>query len=170
MSTMDDDPAAMGATDGDDPAAMGTTAGDEPAAMGTPDGDELILIAEDEPDNQAILQTVVESLVGARAEVASDGLAVLAAVARERPRMILLDLMMPGLDGFEVARTLKSDPLTADITIVAVSALARPDDRDAALAAGCDEFVRKPFELDDLEATIRRYLHSNGTRDGTAPS
>lgn len=120
--------------------------------------DALVLIGEDEPDNQVILQTVVESLVGVRAEVAGNGLAVLASVSRERPRMILLDLMMPGLDGFQVTRHLKSDPLTADIPIVAVSAMARPDDREAALAAGCDEFVRKPFELDDLEAVIRTYL------------
>ena len=123
--------------------------------------DVLVLIGEDEPDNQVILQTVVESLVGARAEVAGDGLAVLASVERERPRMILLDLMMPGLDGFQVTRQLKSNPSTAGIPIVAVSAMARPDDREAALAAGCDDFVRKPFELDDLEAVIRSYL-SNG--------
>jgi CheY-like chemotaxis protein len=120
----------------------------------------LILIGEDEPDNQVILQTVVESLVGVRAEVAGDGLAVLACVQRERPRMILLDLMMPGLDGFQVTRQLKADPSTASIPIVAVSAMARPDDREAALAAGCDEFVRKPFELDDLEAVIRTYLEN----------
>ena len=122
---------------------------------------DLVLIGEDEPDNQVILQTVVESLVGARCEVAGDGLAVLASVERERPRMILLDLMLPGLDGFQVTRQLKADPTTSSIPIVAVSALARPDDREAALAAGCDEFVRKPFELDDLEALIRTYL-SNG--------
>src|SRR5689334_9909375 len=120
--------------------------------------DALVLIGEDEPDNQVILQTVVEALVGVRAEVAGDGLAVLASVKRERPRMILLDMMMPGLDGFQVTRHLKADPATASIPIVAVSAMARPDDREAALAAGCDDFVRKPFELDDLEAVIRTYL------------
>jgi CheY-like chemotaxis protein len=120
--------------------------------------DPLILIGEDEPDNQVIMQTVVEALVGARAEVASNGLAVLASVERERPRMILLDLMMPGLDGFQVTRQLKGDPATAAIPIVAVSALARPDDREAALAAGCDYFMRKPFELDELEALIRSYI------------
>jgi len=120
--------------------------------------DTLILIGEDEPDNQLIMQTVVESLVGARAEVASDGLAVLASVERERTRMILFDWMMPGLDGFQVTRQLKADPSTADIPIVAISALARPDDREAALAAGCDNFVRKPFELDELEALINSYL------------
>lgn len=120
--------------------------------------DSLVLIGEDEPDNQIILQTLVESLVGVRVEVAGDGLAVLASVERERPRMILLDLMMPGLDGFQVTRQLKSDPSTADIPIVAVSALARPDDRQAALAAGCDDFVRKPFLIEDLEAVIRTHL------------
>jgi CheY-like chemotaxis protein len=120
--------------------------------------DALILIGEDEPDNQIIMQTVVEGLIGARAAVASDGLAVLAHVERERPRMILLDLMMPGLDGFQVARRLKADPATADIPVVAISALARADDREAALAAGCDEFVRKPFDLDELEALIKSYL------------
>jgi CheY-like chemotaxis protein len=118
----------------------------------------LVLIGEDEPDNQVIMQTVVESLVGARAEVAGDGLAVLASVERERPRVILLDLMMPGLDGLEVTRQLKSDPATASIPIVAISALARPDDRDSALAAGCDDFVRKPFELDEREALIKGFL------------
>jgi CheY-like chemotaxis protein len=125
--------------------------------------DDLVLIGEDEPDNQIIMQTVVESLVGARAEVAGDGIAVLASVQRERPRMILLDLMMPGLDGFEVTRKLKGDPATASIPIVAISALARPDDREAALAAGCDEFVRKPFELDELEALINSYLERSPT-------
>src|ERR687884_943101 len=120
--------------------------------------DGVVLIAEDEPDNQVILQTVVESLVGARSCVVGDGLAVLASVERERPRVILLDLMMPILDGFQVAQRLKSDPATANIPIVAVSALARPDDREAALAAGCDEFVRKPFDLDELEQVIRAYL------------
>ncbi len=122
------------------------------------DADSLVLIGEDEPDNRIILQTVVETLLGVRAQVAGDGLSVLASVERERPRVILLDLMMPGLDGFEVTRHLKANPATASIPIVAVSAMARPDDRETALAAGCDEFVRKPFELDDLEAVIRTYL------------
>jgi two-component system, cell cycle response regulator DivK len=118
----------------------------------------LVLIGEDEPDNQVILQTVVEALVGARAEVVGDGLAVLAAVERERPTMILLDLMLPALDGFAVTRQLKAAPATRAIPIVAVSAMARADDRDAALAAGCDSFVCKPFELDDLETVIRTYI------------
>jgi CheY-like chemotaxis protein len=122
------------------------------------DANSLVLIGEDEPENRIIQQTVIETLLGVRALVPGDGLAVLASVERERPSVILLDLMMPGLDGFQVTRQLKGNPATAGIPIVAVSAMARPDDRETALAAGCDDFVRKPFELDDLEAVIRTYL------------
>src|SRR5439155_25039255 len=100
----------------------------------------------------------VEALLGVRAETAGDGPSVLASVERERPRMILLDLMMPGLDGFQVTRQLKGNPATASIPIIAVSAMPRPQDPETAVAAGCDDFVRKPFELDDLEAVIRTYL------------
>ncbi len=118
----------------------------------------LVLIAEDEPDNQAILRTVVESIIEARAVVAADGLQVLRTVEREKPDIVLLDLMMPLLDGFQVAARMRANPAMADIPIVAVSALARPGDREAAIEAGCDDFVRKPFDLDDLERVIIRYL------------
>jgi CheY-like chemotaxis protein len=91
----------------------------------------------------------------------ANGLEVADLVGHLKPNMLIVDLMLPGLDGFQVARQLKGDPATRAIPIVAVSAMARPDDREAALAAGCDDFVRKPFELDDLEALIRKYL-SNG--------
>ncbi len=126
----------------------------ERSAGGVP----LVLIAEDEPDNQAILQTVVESLVGARTVVVSDGLRVFAAVQEAPPSLILLDLMMPLLDGFQVAQRLKADPATAHIPIVAISALARPGDREAAMEAGCDEFIRKPFDVDVLERVIGERL------------
>ena len=121
-------------------------------------GQPLVVIAEDEPDNQAILETVVEALIGARALLVANGLEVLEAVQRDRPAVVLLDLMMPVVDGFEVARRLKSNPATASIPLVAISALARAGDREDALAAGCDEFVRKPFELDELERILRGYL------------
>src|SRR5437588_6852361 len=88
--------------------------------------DAMVLIGEDEPDNQVILQTVVESLVGVRAEVAGDGLAVLASVSRERPRMILLDLMMPGLEGFQVTAKLKVNPEPATFRTWRGSAMPRP--------------------------------------------
>jgi CheY-like chemotaxis protein len=117
-----------------------------------------ILIVEDEPTNQAILQTVVEDFIGARAILAADGREGLAAVAREAPDLIILDLMMPVLDGFAVAQQLKGDPATAGIPIIALTAMARQQDEEAALSAGCDAFVAKPFDLDAVEAAIRSHL------------
>lgn len=120
--------------------------------------DALILVAEDEPDNQAILTIVVETVTGGRVVSAANGREALAAVSRENPALILLDLMMPVLDGFEVARRLKADPATAEIPIIAISALVRPGDREEALGAGCEYFIRKPFDLNELEDLIRSVL------------
>jgi CheY-like chemotaxis protein len=119
-----------------------------------------ILIVEDEPTNQAILQTVVEDFIGARAILAADGREGLAAVEREAPDLIILDLMMPVLDGFAVAQRLKGDPTTAGIPIIALTAMARQQDEEAALRAGCDAFVAKPFDLDAVEAAIRSHLRT----------
>jgi two-component system cell cycle response regulator DivK len=118
----------------------------------------VVLIVEDEPDNRAVLQTVVEDFVGARAVLAADGQEALDAIAREQPNLVLLDLLMPVLDGFTVAQMLKSDSATAQIPIVALSALARQEDEQAAREAGCDAFVAKPFDLDNVERTIRSQL------------
>jgi CheY-like chemotaxis protein len=117
-----------------------------------------ILIVEDEPTNQAILQTVVEDFIGGRAILAADGREGLAAVEREVPDLIILDLMMPVLDGFAVAQQLKGDPVTAGIPIIALTAMARRQDEEAALRAGCDAFVAKPFDLEAVEAAIRWHL------------
>ena len=87
-----------------------------------PDGQALVLIGEDEPDNQIILQTVVESLVGVRAEVAGNGLAVLASVSRKRPTVILLDLMMPVMNGFDFIRELRKNKEWQDIPVVILTA------------------------------------------------
>ena len=118
----------------------------------------LILIVEDEPQNQDILRTVVEDFLGARAMLAGDGQEALAAVQGQRPDLILLDLMMPVLDGYAVARRLKGDPATAGIPIIALTAMARQQDEEAALEAGCDAFVSKPFDLDVVEEAIRSHL------------
>jgi CheY-like chemotaxis protein len=117
-----------------------------------------VLIAEDEPDNQVIMQTVIEAAFDADVLLAANGMEVMALVRAQQPHLLLLDLMMPLLDGFAVARQLKSSPDTAHIPIVAISALARPGDREDALAAGCDNFVRKPFDIDDLENVVRAHL------------
>ena len=114
-----------------------------------------VLIVEDEPDNQEIVRAVVEDMVGCRAVLASDGLEALERASEEHPSLVLLDLMLPRLDGYEVARRLKRDALTRDVPIIAITALARPKDRIRATEAGCDDYVDKPFDLDLLERKIR---------------
>jgi len=118
----------------------------------------LVLIVEDEPNNRAILKTLVEDFLEVRAVVADDGQQALQAVERERPDVILLDLMMPVMDGLTLARQLKGDQATATIPIVALTALARTQDERLAMEAGCDAFIAKPFDLEDVERVIRRYL------------
>ena len=117
-----------------------------------------VLIVEDEPDNQEIVRAVVEEMVGVTAILAGDGLEALSVAQRDKPDLVLLDLMLPRLDGYEVARKLKGDPETNGIPIIAITALARPKDRARALEAGCDDYVDKPFDLDLLERKIRGRL------------
>jgi CheY-like chemotaxis protein len=82
--------------------------------------------------------------------------------AAERPDLILMDLEMPIIDGWEATRRLKGDPQTRDIPIIALSAHALAGSREKALAAGCDEFDTKPIEFDRLVATMRRVLAARG--------
>jgi CheY-like chemotaxis protein len=78
--------------------------------------------------------------------------------AAERPDIILMDLEMPVVDGWEATRRLKSNPQTRDIPVIALSAHALAGERQRALAAGCNEFDSKPIEFDRLVATVRRIL------------
>jgi signal transduction histidine kinase/CheY-like chemotaxis protein len=117
-----------------------------------------VLIVEDDQHNQALMRAVVEDVLGGSARVCSDGEhAVLDAMSRP-PGLILLDLMLPGVSGWEVARRLRQNPETRAVPIIAVSALARPQEREAALHAGCDAYVSKPFSPDDLGRVISATL------------
>ena len=125
----------------------------------------MILIVEDEPNNRAILQTLVQDFLRARTMVADDGQQALDAVAREKPDLILMDLMMPVLDGLSTVRRLKGDPATAGIPIIALTALARMEDQTAAKEAGCDAFIAKPFDLEDVERAVSRFLDGTERRE-----
>ena len=89
---------------------------------------------------------------------AEDGEKGCAMARSERPDIILMDLEMPLVDGWEATRRLKADPQTRDIPIIALSAHALAGAREKALAAGCDEFDTKPVEFDRLVSTMRRLL------------
>src|SRR5205085_6506455 len=90
---------------------------------------KLVLIVEDEPDNREIMRTVVEELLGLRAVLAADGEAAVNMGIKLIPTVILMDLMMPALDGFEAIARLRQNELTAQIPIIAITALGRPTDR-----------------------------------------
>jgi two-component system cell cycle response regulator DivK len=117
-----------------------------------------VLYVEDNDDNVYMLKMRLELLDGFEVVVAEDGEKGLAAALAERPDIILMDLELPGMDGWEAARRLKSDPRTRSIPIVALSAHVLADARARALAAGCDEFDSKPVDFDRLLTTIRRLL------------
>jgi CheY-like chemotaxis protein len=89
---------------------------------------------------------------------AEDGEKGCAVAAAEQPDIILMDLEMPIVDGWEATRRLRDNPQTRDIPIIALSAHALAGERDKAIAAGCDEFDTKPIEFDRLVATVQRIV------------
>lgn len=129
----------------------------KPGSGGKP-SDKVILIVEDEFDNQEIMRTVVEDLLGYSVISVSDGAAALKAIAERRPDLILMDLMMPVLDGFEAIKRIKSTPKTANIPVLAVTALSRASDRERALAHGAADYLCKPFDIEELTSMIEYYI------------
>ncbi len=117
-----------------------------------------VLYIEDNDDNVYMLKMRLELTDDFEVLVADDGEKGCAVAAAERPDLILMDLEMPGVDGWEASRRLKADPKTCGIPIIALSAHALAGAREKALAAGCDEFDIKPIEFDRLVATMRRLL------------
>ena len=117
-----------------------------------------VLYVEDNDDNVYMLKMRLELLGDIEVLTAEDGEKGCEAAAKERPDIILMDLEMPNVDGWEATQRLKSTPDTRDIPIIALSAHALAGSREKALAAGCDEFDTKPIEFDRLVATVRRVL------------
>jgi CheY-like chemotaxis protein len=117
-----------------------------------------VLYIEDNEDNVYMLKMRLELLGDFEVLAAEDGEKGCALAALERPDIILMDLEMPVVDGWEATRRLKSNPQTRDIPIIALSAHALAGDREKALAAGCDEFDTKSIEFDRLVATMRRVV------------
>jgi two-component system cell cycle response regulator DivK len=117
-----------------------------------------ILYIEDNDDNVYMLKMRLELLDGYEVLAAEDGEKGCEMAASERPDLILMDLEMPVIDGWEATRRLKGNPQTRGIPIIALSAHALAGAREKALAAGCDEFDTKPIEFDRLVATIQRLL------------
>ena len=116
-----------------------------------------VLIVEDDEASRYLAKRVVEHM-GHEVMTATDGVDGLASARREHPDLLLLDLRMPGMNGLDVVREIRSDPSLRALPVIAVSANNSSEDREAALAAGCDDFVVKPYQPEDLRAAIRRRL------------
>jgi two-component system, cell cycle response regulator DivK len=116
-----------------------------------------ILIVEDNEMNRDMLSRRLIRR-GYEVVLAEDGLAGVQAAVSDEPCLILMDLRLPVMDGWEATRRIKADPRTAGIPVIALTADAFTEDREKALAAGCDAFETKPVEFQRLLATVEEML------------
>jgi two-component system cell cycle response regulator DivK len=116
-----------------------------------------ILVVEDQEDNRQIIRDLL-SATDYEIMEAESGEEALAAGAKERPDLILMDIQMPLMDGYEVTRRIKADPALRSIPIIAVTAYTLGGEEQKARAAGCDGYVLKPYSPRELLAKIRQYL------------
>ncbi len=114
------------------------------------------MIVDDIEDNRLMMVDWLEE--DYECLVAADVAESRSAMADALPDLILLDLSLPGMSGWDYAKELRADPRTARVPIIAVSAYAREEDKERALQAGCDEYVSKPYRMPDLLHLIERYL------------
>ena len=116
-----------------------------------------ILIVEDNEMNRDMLSRRLKRR-GYDVVIATDGEAGVAAAARHRPDLVLMDMSLPVIDGWEATRRIKADPATSGIPIIALTAHAMAGDRERAIAAGCDDYDTKPIELPALVEKIARLI------------
>jgi len=118
---------------------------------------EPILIVDDNPTNLKLVRVLLTE-EGYDVHTAIDAESAQATIRSHMPRLILMDLQLPGMDGLELTRRLKADAWTAKCIIVAVTAYAMKGDEEKALAAGCDGYIPKPLNTRALPAVIAGYL------------
>jgi CheY-like chemotaxis protein len=118
---------------------------------------EKILLVEDSPLNRRLIEAVLKPR-GFRVLVAEDGQQGIDLAVAEMPDLILMDVQLPGVSGYDATRILKSRPETRRIPIVALTAHAMTDERDRAVAAGCDGYIVKPIDTRAFPDQVRAYL------------
>jgi CheY-like chemotaxis protein len=117
----------------------------------------LILVVEDDDDNLLLIRYALESF-NCRFVGESDSRKALSTARECKPDLILMDILLPNVDGVQLVKRLKQDELTKAIPVIAVTALAKMEDRENLLLSGFVDYISKPYMLDDLEAAIRRHL------------
>jgi DNA-binding response OmpR family regulator len=119
--------------------------------------DVRVVVIDDDPDLRRLIQVTLELAAGWNVTTAGDGPAGITAVRERRPHAVVVDLMMPGMDGYAVCRALKAERATAHIPLLVLTARKQGDDADAR-RAGAADVVFKPFEVDDLTARLRALI------------
>ncbi len=116
-----------------------------------------VLVVEDNPDNRTLIVDILLSQ-GYQVLVAPNGAECLRLLQNERPDLILMDLALPKLDGWETTRRIKCNPQLHEIPVIALTAHAMFGDREKALEAGCDDYISKPVDLRELTSKVRHFL------------
>lgn len=127
---------------------------------------QTILLVEDNEDNRIIYTTVLRH-VGFDVIEAHDGVQAIALARSERPDLILMDISIPRIDGWEATRILRQDPDTRDIPIIALTAHALHDDRERAVQVGFTSYLAKPVEPRAVVAEVKRWIGSGGAAAGS---
>ena len=118
---------------------------------------EPILVVDDNAANLKLARVLLQA-EGYEVHVAADAEEALSVLAITRPRLVLMDIQLPGMDGLELTRRLKADPATKGIVILAMTAYAMKGDDEKALAAGCDGYITKPIDTRALPGVVARHL------------
>jgi CheY-like chemotaxis protein len=116
-----------------------------------------ILVVDDNPAN-ADLASFILGKTGYDVHIAVDAIEAMALVAERSPKLIMMDLQLPGMDGLELTRRLKADPATRQIIIIALTAYAMKGDEERAREAGCDGYISKPIDTRALPGIVGDYL------------
>ena len=116
-----------------------------------------ILVVEDTEDNRQILRDLL-SMAGYDMIEAHDGAEGVAKASEHKPDLILMDIQMPVMDGYEATRRIKADPALKAIPVIAVTAYTSPEDEEKARTAGCDDYVAQPFSPRQMLAKVREII------------
>jgi DNA-binding response OmpR family regulator len=116
-----------------------------------------ILLVDDDPTNLQILHQVLGGR-GYKLIIAKSGEDALKIAERMKPHLVLLDIMMPGIDGYETCKRLKENPETSNAAIIFLSAMDNPEDKKKGLEMGAIDFIQKPFQSEHVIATVQTYF------------